>query len=212
MTMRLLPLLLGLAVLGSAGCTTRYRVYVNAYSEVGTPPAREVPIAVVSDPQAHNPVLGDQIKAKIERLLRSEGYNVAPVDKAEYRLSFQLGMRTGEVVGYMPYREYYWGGYGGWHRGRGYGFGYTTAMPYVDTYFDQWLTMRLAQARPGDPNEGKVVWVGEAVTQTEQGDIRQIADYLLVADLQEFGLDTRGQAAITIREDDPRIQDIQTAP
>jgi hypothetical protein len=212
MTMRLLPLLLGLAALCSAGCTTSYRVYVNAYSEVGTPPAKEVPIAVVSDPRAHNPVLGDQIKAKIERLLRNEGYNVAPVDKAEYRLSFQLGMRTGEVVGYVPYREHYWGGYGGWHRGYGYGFGYTTVTPYVDTYFDQWLTMRLAQARPGDPNEGKVVWVGEAVTQTEQGDIRRIVDYLLVADLQEFGLDTRGQAVITIREDDPRIQDIQTAP
>jgi hypothetical protein len=210
MTMRFMPPMLGLVVLCAAGCTTSYRVYVNAYSQMGTPPAREVPISVVTDPKAQNPVLSDQIKAKVERLLRNEGYNVAPVDKAEYRLSFQLGMRTGEVIGYVPYREYYWGGYGGWHRG--YGFGYTAMAPYVDTYFDQWLTMRLAQAKPGDPNEGKVIWVGEAVTQTEQVDIRRAADYLLVADMQEFGLDTHGQAAITIREDDVRIQDIQTSP
>ncbi len=210
MTMRLLPLL-GLAVLCAAGCTPTYRVYVNAYSQLGTPPAREVPIAVVTNPKTPNPVLGDQIKAKIERLLRNDGYSVALSDKAEYRLTFELGMRTGEVVGYMPYRDYYWGGYGGWHH-RGYGFGYTAMAPYVDTFFDQWLTIRLAQAKPGDPNEGKVIWVGEAVMQTEQADIRRAADYLLVADMQEFGLDTRGQAVITIREDDVRIQDIQTAP
>jgi hypothetical protein len=212
MNARFLPSLLGLAVLCATGCTPSYRVYVNAYSEIGTPPAKDVPIAVMSDPKAHNPVLSDQIKAKVERLLRNEGYNVAPVDKATYRLSFQLGMRSGEVIGYVPYRESYWGGYGGWHRGHGYGFGYTTMAPYVDTYFDQYLTMRLAQAQPGEPNEGKVVWVGEAVLQTENADIRRTSDYLLVADLQEFGLDTRGQAVITIREDDPRIQDIATAP
>ncbi len=209
MIARFLPLL-GLAVFCAAGCTPAYQVYVNGYSELGSPPAREVPIAVITDPKARNPVLGDQIKAKIERLLRNEGYNVVAPPEAQYRLSFQLGMRTGEVIGYAPYREFYWGGYG-WRHG-GYGFGYTSMAPYIDTYFNQWLMMRLAQANPGDPNEGKVVWVGEAVMETEDPDVRRTADYLLVACLQEFGLDTRGQREITIREDDPRIQDIASAP
>jgi hypothetical protein len=202
--------LLGLAVLCATGCTPAYQVYVNGYSELGAPLAKDVPIAVVTDPKSQNPVLDSQVGVKIERLLRNEGYNVVPLDKAEYRLSFQLGMRTGEVVGYVPYREYYGGGYG-WHRG-GYGYGYTAMAPYVDTFFDRWLTMRLAQARPGEPNEGKVGWVGEATIQTERSDLRQVVDYLLVGCLQEFGLDTRGRVVITIRQDDLRVQDIRTAP
>jgi hypothetical protein len=206
MTMRFLPLV-GLAMFCAAGCTPTYQVYVNGYSELQTPPAREVPIAVAANLNAPNPVLANQVAAKLERLLRNEGYNVVPLDKAEYRVSFQLAMRSQEILGYVPYRESYWGGYG-WHRG-GYGFGYTGVAPYVDTYFDHWLTMRLSQTKPGEPAEGKVVWVGEAVTQTEHPDVRQAADYLLVACVQEFGVDTHGQVPISIRQDDVRIQDIE---
>jgi hypothetical protein len=206
MTIRFMPLL-GLALLCATGCTPTYRVYFNGYSESSGPLAKDAPIAVVTDPNARNPVLNSQIAVKIERLLKNEGYRVVPLDQAQYRVNFHLGMRTGEVIGYMPYQEFYWGGHR-WHGG--YGFGYMA--PYVDTYFDQRLSMRLTQATPGEPNEGKVVWVGEAMTQTEETDLRRAADYLLVACIQEFGLDTHGQQVIVIREDDPRIQDIQSLP
>jgi hypothetical protein len=208
MIIRFMPLL-GLAVLCVAGCTPTYRVYVDSFSELGGPVAKELPIAVATDPKSQNPVRDDQIRVKVERLLRNDGYNVVPPDKAEYRLSFRLGTRSEEVLGYMPYREYYWGGYG---RHRGYGFGYTAMAPYVDVYFNQWLSMRLAQMKPGEPNEGKVLWVGEAMTEMEEPGIRRGVDYLLVGCLQEFGLDTHGRVMIPIREDDLRVQDIRTAP
>ena len=207
--MRLIPLL-GLFVLCAAGCTTSYHVYINGYSELPASLAKDVPICVATDSGSRNPVRDDQVKVKIDRLLRDDGYTVVPPDQAEYRLSFQLGTRSEEIIGYAPYREYYRGGYG-WHRG-GYGFGYTAAVPYVDTLSNHWLTMRLSRVKPNEPNEGKVVWVGEAMTQMERPDTRQAIDYLLVACLERLGLDTHGQVMISIRQDDPRIQDAETNP
>jgi hypothetical protein len=203
--------LLGLAVLCATGCTPTYQVYVDTFSELSAPLAKDVPIGVATYPESPNPVFQNQIRVKVEKLLQNEGYNVVAPDKAAYRLSFRVGTRPEEVLGYVPYHGYYRGGGYGWHRS-GLGFGYTAVEPYVDVYFNQWLTMRLAQVGPGEPNEGKVVWVGQAVTETDEPDVRQGINYLLVACFQEFGIDTHGRLMIPVREDDLRIQDIKSLP
>jgi hypothetical protein len=202
---------LGFAALCTTGCATSYQVYVNGYAEAGAPPKENSPIYVAENPDASNPILDRRIKAKLEDLLRDRGYKVAlTADEAEYKLAYQVGVRPETFTGYVPTYEHVEGNYGPY--GPALGFGYTTSVPYMDTYFNHWLTLRLYQIRPNQTAEGQIVWIGEATTLTEQRDIREAIDYLLVACFDEFGSDTHGQVRIPIRRNDPRVQEMRAGP
>lgn len=198
-------LVLAAATAGAAGCTTSYRVHVNTYSELGEPLSRTAPIYVATDPNSRNPILARQIEAKIRELLRGNGYNpVATAEAADYTLTSELGMSSDRVVDYTPiYRPY--GGFYGGHFYRGWGFGYTTYMPYIDTVYTHWLRMRLYSQKAGGPDRQNVVWLGEAVTGTDDPDLREAVNYLLVACLEFFATDTREWVTVKIEKDDPRV-------
>ncbi len=202
----------------TAGCTPTYRVHVNTYSDLAEPLSRTAPIYVAADPNAQNPILRKQIASKIRDLLEGNGHN--PVEKAQtgaYALTFEVGIDSQRVVDYAPvygpFAGYY---YHGRHRGRfGWGFGYETYVPYIDTVYTHWLKMRLYAAteasRQADadevsqPPEGKMVWLGEATLGTGNPEVREAVNYLLAACLEYFGADTREWVAVAIRKDDPRI-------
>ncbi|MBN2594419.1 MAG: hypothetical protein JXA81_13005 [Sedimentisphaerales bacterium] len=194
----------------TAGCTTTYRVYVNGFSELDKPISDKASIYVTADPNSTNPIFGKEIKAKIEMLLKSHGYVPVPdVEPADYRLAFHLGLDSHRVTGYTPlYRPFM-----GFHdRFRGdYDFGYTSYVPYFETIYDQWLVMKVfATGRAAASEDGKVVWIGEAMTDTSVADLRQVVNYLLIACFEYFGVDTKRQMALTIGPDDPRIIRIST--
>jgi len=194
----------------AAGCTTTYRVHVNGFSELDQSISDKASIYVMVDPNSQNPIFDKEIKAKIEMLLRSHGYVPAPdVEQADYRLAFQVGLDSHRVTGYTPlhrpfmsFHDRYWGYYD---------FGYTIYVPYFETFYDQWLVMKVFTAGSDDASEaGQVVWIGEAVTDTSVGDLRYVVSYLLVAGFEYFGADTKRQMALTIGPDDPRIIRIST--
>jgi len=194
----------------TAGCTTTYRVYVNGFSELDKPISDKASIYVTADPNSPNPIFDKEIKAKIEMLLKSHGYVPVPdVEPADYRLAFHLGLDSRRVTGYTPlYRPFM-----GFHdRFRGdYDFGYTSYVPYFETIYDQWLVMKVfATGRTAASEDGKVVWIGEAMTDTSVADLRQVVNYLLIAGFEYFGVDTKRQMALTIGPDDPRIIRIST--
>jgi len=189
----------------AAGCTSTFTVHVNGFSEFDEPISDKASIYVAMDPNSQNPIFDKEIKAKIEMLLKSHGYVPAPdVEQADYRLAFHVGLDSHRVTGYTPlYRPFmgfhyrYWGDY---H------FGYTRYVPYFETFYDQWLVMKVfATGRDDDSEAGKVVWIGEAVTDTSVADLRRVVDYLLVAGFEYFGVDTKRQVNLTISPDDPRI-------
>lgn len=185
----------------AAGCTPAYRVRVNGYSELAEPLDRNASIYVATEPNSPNPIFDKQIKTSLDALLGVYGYTAAETpEAADYRLGFQVAMESERVVGHAPVYHSHFGGFGGY--GNGFGFGYTTYAPYLDTLYDQWLILRLFTSGPAG---GTLVWVGEAMTSTDRAELRETVDYLLVGCLEYLGVDTGQQVTMTIRRDDPRI-------
>lgn len=194
----------------AAGCTTTYRVHVNGFSELDQSISDKASIYVMMDPNSQNPIFDKEIKAKIEMLLKSHGYIPAPdVEQSDYRLAFHVGLDSHRVTGYTPlhrpfigFHYRYWGYYN---------FGYTRYAPYFETFYDQWLVMKVfATDRSSASEAGQVVWIGEAMTDTSVADIRRVVDYLLIAGFEYFGADTKRQMTLTIGPDDPRIIRIES--
>jgi len=193
-----------------AGCSTGYTVHVNGFSELDRPMGQKASIYVTMDPNSQNPIFDKEIKTKIEVLLKLHGYvPAANVELSDYRLAFQVGLDSHKVSGYAPlYRPV--GGFHGGYWGE-YHFGYTSYMPYLETLYDQWLVIKVfARDRTAASGAEKVVWIGEAMTSTSVADLRQVVDYLLVACIEYFGVDTKRQMTLTIGRDDPIIIRIAT--
>ncbi len=194
----------------AVGCSATYTVHVNGFSKLDEPIKDKASIYVTVDPNSQNPIFDNEIKTKIEMLLKEQGYVPAPnVEISDYRLAFQVGLDSRRVSGYTPlYRPFisfhdrYWGDY---H------FGYTSYVPYYDTNYDQWLVMKVfAPDRSSASDAEQVVWIGEAMTGTSIADLRHVVNYLLVAGFEYFGVDTGKQMTLTIPPDDPRIIRIES--
>jgi hypothetical protein len=193
-----------------SGCTPVYTVHVNGFSKLDEPVKEKVSIYVAVDPNSQNPIFDNEIKAKIEILLEEQGYApVTNVELSDYRLTFQAGLDSRKIAGYEPlyrpvigFHDSYWGDY---H------FGYTSYVPYVDTYYDHWLVLKVFIADPDESRQTEqVVWIGEAMVGTNVADLRHVVNYLLVAGFEYFGVDTKRQITLKITPDDPRIIRITT--
>lgn len=197
-------IVLTVAVLSAAGCTPGYRVHVNGYSELAEPLARDAAIYVATDPNSPNPIFERQIKTSANALLGLYEYKLAETpEAADYTLAFQVRMESETVAGYTPMYHSQFGGYGRYSTG--FRFGYTSYVPYFDTLYDQWLIARLFKSGPDGQT---VVWVGEAMMSTDQADLRQTVDYLLIGCIEYLGVDTGRKVTMLIKNDDPRIMSL----
>ena len=194
-------IILTAVLVGACGCTPGYRVYVNGYSELAEPVEQHASIYVTTDPNSPNPIFERQIKTSADALFREYGYRVAETpEAADYTLAFQVRMESEKVAGYTPIYHSYFGGHG--RHSSAFGLGFTSYVPHFDTLYDQWLILRLL--KPG-PAGGTVVWVGEAMMSTDQADLRETIDYLLVGCIEHLGVDTGRKVTMFIKKDDPRI-------
>lgn len=192
------------AVLAASGCTPSYRVHVNGYSELTEPIAPNARLFIAIDPNAANPIFDRQIKTSAETLLNGYGYRVADTaESADYLIRLQIGTKSETIMGYAPAYRPYFGARGGY--GDGLFFGYGTYTSYVDTVYDQWLILKLFET---EPDAKEPVWVGEATLNTEQAELRQTVDYLLIGCIEYLGVDTGRMVKVTIKQDDPRILSI----
>ena len=192
-----------------AGCTSGYRVHVNGFSEQDQPVRDKASIYISLDPNSRNPIFDKEIKTKIEELLRWYDYVSASVlEQSDYRLTFQAGVDSHQSSGFTPLYHPYVGFHGGYWRD--YYFGYTTYVPYYDTFYDRRLMMKVfSRSTAGDSAGEKLVWVGEAMISTSGDDFRRTINYLLVGCFEYFGVDTTRQKSMIITENDPRILRIE---
>jgi len=205
-------LTLAVAALAGGGCTSAYRVQVNGYSELTKPLDRTAPMYVATDPNAENLIFLRQIKAKVEKVLRAEGYVVAETpEKATYEIAFRAGTVSQEVVDRSPVVDVRAGFYGGYSRSYPF-FGPMTYVPYYDTTYRQWLILRLFKRSSGEATAKQLVWVGEAAMEADRAAIRQAVDYLLVACIDHLGIDTAQEITVRIEGDDPRVMEIAADP
>jgi len=189
----------------AGGCTTSYMVHVNGFSELDQPIKEKASIYVAVDPNSRNPIFDNEIKTKIEMLLKEHGYDSASdVEHSDYRLTYKVGLDSRRVSGYTPIYRPYFGFYDGYWGD--YHFGYYGYIPYIDTYYDQWLVIKVfAGEHDTIPRTEKVIWIGEAMIDLDTADLRQVVNYLLVAGFEYFGKDTGKQMVLKIPPDDPRI-------
>lgn len=191
----------------AAGCTPGYRVQVNGYTELSEPIARNATLCVAGDPNAPNPIFQRQIKENAETLLRGYGYTITETPAgADYQVNFRVGMKSETYMGYTPVYRPHFGARGGYPNA--FLFGYSTYTPYLDTYYDQWLILKLTKVDATGAAVGEPVWIGEAMLNTEQADLRETVDYLLIGCLEYIGVDTGRNVAVRIRKDDPRLLDL----
>ena len=187
------------------GCSTVYTVRVNGFSQLDEPIKPNASIYVTADPNSRNPIFDNEIKTRIESLLKEQGYVPASaVELSDYRLAFRTSMDSRKVSGYMPLYHPFVGFYDGYWGD--YHFGYTSYVPYVDTYYDHWLVMKVFVSGPDTAEKDQqVVWIGEAMAGTSVADLRGVVNYLLVGGFEYFGEDTGRQVILRIPPDDLRI-------
>jgi hypothetical protein len=183
----------------TAGCTQSYSVLVNGYARTPKPIPAGAKIYVAADTNSENPILDDQIRAKIVRFLADHGYQPLDDAHAEFRLTFDF--RT--TAHQEQYYEYMGAAPG--FRGGVTGIGTTHYIPTLQYVWSQWLEVRVYKANT-------LVWLGKAEASKYYEDERQAIDYLVVALFSRFGQDTKKQEVITVNNDDPRLLEITALP
>ncbi len=200
--------------IGLSSCANYYSVKVNGYTGPGA--TGEIKSGgtffVMENKEAKNPLLEQEIREKITRLLEIRGYPVTTkFDKADYYLFFNYGMgEPRNVTVVTPDYGVGWGmGFGGPRWGYGYPMtgGFVTYAPSgVSTTYDRWLLINVVEGPAYRANKtASPVWVGEAKSLGASSDLRVVLNYLLVADFQEFGKNTGKAITVQIKENDPAV-------
>lgn len=200
-----------------SGCSTGsiYQIKVNGYTDTGT--AQQIrpggSFWVIDNKEAKNPLLEQEIKGKITKLLETRGYSVTTFEKAEYYLSFGYGMgepRSVTVAGYDYYGGIGWGmGYGWGGPGFSIGAPFGTYAAPNATLYDRWLLINVVEGPAYRTQKvSRPVWVGEARSVGASSDLRTVLNYLLVADFKEFGKNTGKAVAVEIKEQDPEVSSL----
>lgn len=200
-----------------SGCSSvsPYTVKVNGYTDPGTPGLVKpgASFCVIENQEAKNPLLEQEIKGKITKLLETHGYCLTTFEKADYYLFFAYGM--GEPRRASGTTPDYYGGIG-WGLGGGYGWGGWGGGPSVyvgmpwggsadsATLYDRWLLIKVVEGPAYRTQKiSRPVWVGEARSVGASSDLRLVLNYLLVADFKEFGKNTGKAVTVEIDANNP---------
>jgi hypothetical protein len=85
--------------------------------------------------------------------------------------------------------------------------GYTTYVPQKFTIFSSSLTLEVLDAqRVRNLKEEKRVWIGETICTSQNPDLREIINYLLVAAFERFGENTGRSVLANIADNDPKVK------
>ena len=164
---------------------------------------------VIADQKAQNPLLENESKSKIDNLLVKHGYLLAPYDKAYFYLFFTYGLETsGTVTVAGPIGP-----------GRGWsGFGYSAYLPAqygpyaMDTLtlYKRWLRLTVVEGKYyRETGKSRTIWMGEAQSTGTSSDLREVLSPLLIAAFDQFRKNTGKALPTSIKQDDPRIRELE---
>jgi len=210
--------LLGLLSVAAFGCASAriYQVQVNGYTEGGGPSlAPGASLFVLEDQKAQNPLLEKEVKAKIEKILAKQGYFLVPYERADYYVLFTYGLGNPQTVSVTAPT---WGvglgfGTGYCGPGVGYGFywpGYGPFYTETQALYDRRLRVNVVEGKYyRETGKSRTVWVGEAHSTGTSSDLREVLNPLLIAALEQFGRNTGKALPTTIKQNDPRVTDLE---
>jgi len=212
MTKHLLAFGLIAAALVLAGCApVTYQIQVNGYTDPTIPEviAPGDTFFVMENQKAQNPLLEKEIKEKIVKLLESQGYAIASLDKARYLLFFGYGLGEGRsvTVVFPDYYPYWW--YPGYPRSYFFSSPFVGYWPYTETLYDRWLLIKVVDAKAyRAKGEFKSVWVGEARSTGTSADLRVAVNFLLRAVFEKFGVNTSKAVTVDVSEEDRVVREL----
>ena len=203
-----------------SGCATYYAVTVNDYldtTETPEPIPAGASFYVLPNENEKNPILDNEIKSKIEKLLLESGYKISSYEKAELYLNFTYSVSSGRRE--TQIRPVFNVGETGTiqtYKSSGESStsiitmpGYTSYVPYRITLFTSSLTLDVLDAASLRSNkQKKIVWIGENSSTSQNSEIRDTINYLLVAAFENFGKNTERSIKAEISTGDPRIKQI----
>ncbi|MFA5114808.1 MAG: DUF4136 domain-containing protein [Candidatus Omnitrophota bacterium] len=209
-----------LSLLFLSGCASYYAVTVNDYldiTETPDPIPAGASFCVLANKNENNPILDNEIKAKIEKLLVESGYKIASYEKADFYLSFSYSVSSGRRA--TELRPVFQAGQTETvqtYKSSGKTStsiinlpGYTTYVPYRITVFTSSLTLNVLDAASlRANNQKKIIWIGENSSASQNSEIRDTINYLLVASFENFGRNTGRSIKTEISTNDTRVKQI----
>lgn len=204
-----------------SGCATYYPVRVNDYLDRAHG-ITSIPFGssfyVLENKNESNPILEAEIRSKIATLLREKGSRTESYDKADFLLSFAYSISSGRSVSEIR-PQFSPGEIGTVQTYKSNGRtstsivtmpGYTTYVPYRITVYTSTLTLEILDAyNLRVNNEKKILWIGENSSTSQNPDLRDTINYLLVASFEHFGKNTGKSLVTNIPENDPRVKRIR---
>lgn len=217
--MRKIFLLLVIVFLLS-GCAT-YELKTNGFFDAAkgiTSISSGSSFAVILNKDTENIIFDKEIKRKIEKLLVKNGYLVKTESEAQYYLIFNYCIddgktTTGSFPVYNPGQTTYsqgniYGSKGGYatYSTTSQSSGYTTYIPISRTYFTRRLQIKVIESNKYKTSYDKEpIWIGDTFSSGKNSDLRQVIDYLLIANFKYFGKNTGKAMADEIIEDNKEV-------
>lgn len=210
-------LVFALLVLTASGCvSTRFNVNVDGYASrnaLAIPDGAQ--LHVMPNPNASNPLLDEEVRAKVEVLLEEREFKIVSFDVAEYIVmaTYAIGdPRQVSVVNpvWVP------------------GTTTTVSTPAQGTVATATTTGRVGYVRgtanvndryltiaavhkeriqDWSPDDGAVPWSWfcQTFSSGSSSDLRKVLDYMLVPTIEQFGRNTGGRVQVTLQENDRRV-------
>ncbi|MBS0623567.1 MAG: hypothetical protein JSS62_02995 [Verrucomicrobia bacterium] len=196
-------------------CVPRVNVLTDTYSDKKVIPQGFQPCATfaVIEPSSLRPsvdqnvLLDREVRYKIEKILVSQGYRTSCPECADYLVHFFYGMNSDTKMVLSPF---YLPGTTKCTQGKSVGyrdgefqrrdyFQTTTTSGTVDwlpvevPFNTRWLVIKVFDKARMAQTESALLWNGSSISIGASHDLRDILNYLLVANLQFFGQATSKQ-------------------
>jgi len=187
-------IILMLLLLIFSGCTPLIQVNTIGYldTSIGTPTlSKNDKFVVIGNMDAKNKILDNSIKNKIGLGLERNGYLIVDESIAKYFIKYSYGIDSGQnVTQTVPIYNSYTG---------------TTQIQTVANYmYERIFKLEVFQDLSSDP-----LWIGETKSRGTTGNIIDVLDYLIVANLEQFGVNSKRSIQKNIKMNDKYTKILQ---
>ena len=210
-------LVLALALVLASGCAANYQVVTNAYLDRSSANTGLLPAGksyfVASNPNVPNSIFDNEVRSKIENLLVSKGYRLAPAEEANFTLKFKYDITVAVETDYRPQfvttepvvQHVYVRSSNKYYQIVTPSYTYVTHVPMTEKVYTARLFVSVLNSEVLRTGEERSVWIGDTINVSRNPDLRDSIDYLLVGTFKYFGQDTGKNKEVTLPQYDTDV-------
>lgn len=205
---------LALFLQGCVSYPVRFSGYLNSQAPQAGLASHGQTFYITGDKTAGNQLLSAEIGDKISRLLQDKGYRPAARELADLHITYTYAISPGVISGVRP--EMQTPGTATVHTFTENGTtrtsyitypNYTAYVPYRYTVYTANLQLQVLDAHGTQGGkEPRPLWIGESSLTSQNPDLREVVNYLLVGTFEHFGENTGKNIVTSFTSNDPRIK------